>query len=152
MDRILACVLLHGQSFANVKSDMTVAADQLVFEGIQADTNVKKGIWAQLKQYKKDSEVTGGLVIREQATAMLGISKSRMYQFVKEGRFEVYKHFGKEMFGADEIVEYARIAKISGKGGVAQKRAWDATKTVLKSDAKKIKAAAKKLLRVTTSS
>ena len=118
---------------------MIATAEQLQFAGIKSDANVKKGIWAQVKQYKKDSDATGGLVIREQCTAMLGVSKSRTYQLVKEGRFKIYNHFGKEMFGADEIMEYCRIAKISGKGGVAQKRAWDATKVEIKKDVSKAK-------------
>ena len=132
-----------------------ITADQLHFEGIQSDKNVKTGMWSQIKAYKADSEKTGGLVLRAQAGAVLEISPSRMYQLVKDGRFQIYTHFEKEMFGADEIIEYARIAKISGKGGVAQKRAWDATKVEMKKDVSKAKAilrdVKKKLQRSTTS-
>ena len=131
---------------------MEVTVDQLQFEGIQSDQNVKKGMWSQIKAYKADSEATGGLVLRVQAAAVLGISRQRMATLVNEGRFEQFEHFGKEMFGADQIVEYARVEKISGKGGVAQKAAWDATKTEIKSDAKKIKIAAKNLQKSITSS
>jgi len=135
--------------------EMTAEAEQLQFDGIKSDANVKKGIWAQLKEYKKDSDATGGLVIRGQVMAMLGISSPRTSALIREGRFEIYKHFGKEMFGADEIYEYCRIAKISGKGGVAQKRAWDATKAEMKKDVRKAKAIignVKKKLQTSTTS
>jgi len=124
---------------------MNATAEQLDFEGIKSDANVKKGMWSQISAYRKDSKETGGLVLRAQAGAVLEISPSRMYQLVKDDRFQIYEHFGKEMFGADEIIEYARIAKISGKGGVAQKKAWDATKAEIKTDVRKGKAVLRKL-------
>lgn len=150
MNRFLACGLLHVQRSVKLL-EVEGTADQLHFEGIQSDKNVKKGVWSQIKAYKSDSDKTGGLVIRSQATAVLGITRSRMCILVNEGRFEVYKHFGKEMFGADEILEYARIAKISGKGGVAQKAAWDATKTEMKKDVEAAKAIFKKAKTAITS-
>ena len=107
---------------------------QIEFAGIAADKNVKQGVWTKIKAYREDTKATGGLMLKAQACVLLEITDGRMSQLVKDGRFTLYTHFGKEMVGADEIVEYARIKKISGTGGAKQKAAWKATKAGMKAD------------------
>ena len=88
------------------------------------ESNCDSDQLAQIKAYKADAEAQGGLVTQAQANAVLGVSKSRSSQLVKAGTLTSYEHFGVKLISVNQLIEYAKLQKISGNLGATLLRAF----------------------------
>ena len=103
---------------------MEATAEQLNLSEFFDEANADPDQLAQIRAYKDDAEAQGGLVTQAQANAVLGVSKSRASQLIKAGTLKSYEHFGVKLISANQLIEYAKLQKISGNLGATIVRAF----------------------------
>ena len=86
----------------------------------------------EIKAYQKDAREQGGLITQAQACMVLGIDDGNITRIIKDGRLSVYKHWGKRLLSADEVVEFAKLNRMNGHQGSVLKALWNHAKAEYK--------------------
>ena len=116
--------LIAKQRLAILRQVEAATTEQLNLADFMDESNCDSDQLAQIKAYKADAEAQGGLVTQAQCNAVLGVSSGRAAQLVKAGTLKSYEHFGVKLISVNQLIEYAKLQKISGNLGATLLRAF----------------------------
>lgn len=69
----------------------------------------------QVREFKRISELKGGLVPQAVAGTVLGVSRQRIHQLISEGTFSVWQFYGMNWLSQDEVVSFAKLERAAGE-------------------------------------
>jgi len=76
---------------------------------------VRKGVLELAREFAAISQRQGGLIPQAMAATVLGVSRQRINQLVKEGTFSVWTFYGRPWLSQAEIVDFARLRRGEGE-------------------------------------
>ena len=119
-------------------------AKQLEITDFMTEPTANDRRLAEIRKFQKDSKEQGGLITAAQAGLCLNMDTSNVHKLLNDGRLKVFIHFGKKLVSADQVIEYAKVERISGKRGQMIKRLWQVAKEEVKDQIEVIKKARRK--------
>ena len=89
---------------------------QLELAGIPAQPTSRSWL-TQLRDYQRDVREQDGLITKQQAVALLGVSPTRITQFIKQGLLQEFPHFKKDLVSAKQCEALYRAKREPGARG-----------------------------------
>jgi hypothetical protein len=81
-------------------------AAQMMLDG-SLEVKRARGVMDELDAFAVESDRRSGLINYSQAAIVLGVHRSRIGQFINEGRLQPVQFFGKDYLGVDDVRAFA---------------------------------------------
>lgn len=112
--------------------EVTVNEFPFVAELPKRDAKKVKTLWEEFKDLSAIARERGAFVPTGVAAALLGVSKQRVSELIKLGRFEVVSIHGRNFVMEDSIVAFAESERAAGRPWPGPKSVKEAADIALK--------------------
>ncbi|MBU6400302.1 MAG: hypothetical protein KGS61_08285 [Verrucomicrobia bacterium] len=91
----------------------------------------QRSIFDLAREFTRISKLHDGLIPQTVAAAILGVSRQRIHQLVKEGTFSYWGFYGQKWLSQKEIISFARLHRKPGENQytLSVKNLWRVWKT-----------------------
>lgn len=89
-----------------------------------------RGLLEDIREFRRISNLQGGLVPQSVAAAVLGVSRQRVHQLVTEGTFSHWSFYGLKWLSQGEVVSFAKLNRGQGENQYrpSTKELWKASR------------------------
>ena len=89
-----------------------------------------RGIFEDMREFKRIAKLQGGLVPQSVAATALGVSRQRIHQLVTEGTLSHWTFYGMKWLSENEVVSFAKLHRGEGENQYrpSAKEMWKAAR------------------------